>query len=297
MRPVRKAYSLPGGEISALHFGDMDKPASLVFLHATGFNGLAYQSLLGPIAEQNDVHIIALDLRGHGMTRLPDDPAILKNWNIVRDDVLAFFDRYIDGPIALAGHSFGAGVSLMAGAIGSDKIKSVIAFDPVTLPLFMRNFMKLSAGRNFAKTRFSLARNAGKRRALFESKDAVFARYHGRGPFKNTPDIVLRDYIDGGFKDAPGGVKLSCAPAWEQAVFVAQGQNIFRAAKTCLAKTGGRTQIIYAVKGAPSDRIMRARMQRLLGSEKVQTLKDRAHFFPLEDPEFTAGFLRRAIAD
>ena len=294
MTAVRKFYPLPGGDISAVHFGNMSLPPALVFLHATGFNALSYKSLLAPIAQQDGVHIIALDLRGHGMSRLPARPEDLKNWNPVRDDVLAFLDAHIDAPVALAGHSFGAGISLMTGAVaGRDKVKSVTALDPVTLPFFVRNFMKTVAGRNFSKTRFSLARNAGKRRAIFESKDAVFARYQGRGPFTNVPDSVLHDYIEGGFKGGPQGVELTCKPLWEQAVFVAQGQNIFRAAKACPPDT----HIVYAVKGSPSDKIMRARMQNILGKDKVQTLEERAHFFPLEDPEFTAGFLRRAIAD
>ncbi len=289
----RRFYPLTDGDISAVHFGDMSKPAAMVFLHATGFNALAYSSLLSPLAQDTGTHIIALDLRGHGLSRLPAEPEELKNWTVIRDDIVAFLDLHISAPVALAGHSFGAGLSLMTGAAGSDKIKSVTALDPVTLPFFVRSFMTLRAGRNFSKTRFSLAKNAGRRRAVFDSKDAVFARYQGRGPFTNTPDRVLRDYIDGGFKDAAGGVELTCKPLWEQAVFVAQGQNIFRAAKACPPDT----QIIYAVKGSPSDKIMRARMQSVLGKDKVQTLKDRAHFFPLEDPNFTAGFLRKALDD
>lgn len=291
MSGIRKFYDVPGGRLSAVHFGDISKPIKLVFLHATGFNALAYRSLLGPLGRESGVHSVAIDMRGHGMTDLPAIPDDLVNWTLLRDDILAFLKAYVSSPVIMAGHSCGAGVSLMVGAKAGDAVKAVVAFDPVTIPFTARKFMAFKWGRDIAKKRFSLARNAGKRRAVFDSKQAVFERYQGRGTFKNMPDAALRDYIDGGFVETASGVELACTPAWEQAIFVAQNQNIFKA-----AKLGPKlTRVVYAKKDSPSDAPMRARMGRVLGADRVETHMDRAHFYPLEDPGFAREFLLKAV--
>ncbi len=296
MRFSRKFYDLPDGQMSAVHFGDVAAPPQLVFIHGTGFHGLAYRSLLEPLSQDSGAHIIALDLRGHGMTRLPADPDALPNWQPLRDDVLAFLRAYIDAPVVLAGHSLGAGVCLMAAAQAGDKVRGLAGFDPVTLPLLPRLALKTRAGRAFAGKNLSLARNAGKRRADFDSFDAVFERYQGRGAFRDMPDAALRDYIEGAFVlREGGGVTLTCAPLWEQATFVAQGQDQFAAARGAMENTGGNIQIVYAGKRSPTRGPQRAKMRKLLGAERVTYHAEKSHFFPLEAPEFSRGILRSVL--
>lgn len=291
MNPLRKFYPLnSGGEISALHYGDMSRPADLVFLHATGFNALAYKTLLGPLADEG-LHIIALDMRGHGMSRLPAEAEALQDWYILRDDILEFLDRYLDAPVVIAGHSCGAVVSFLTAAKAGSKVRGLVAFDPVSLPVLPRLFMKTKFGREWSKKRFSLARNAGKRRAVFETKQAVFERYKGRGTFKHTGDAIVRDYIDGGFVETQNGVELTCTPAWEQAIFVSQGHNVFRAARAAPKNS----RCIYAIKYSPSTPGTRLKMKLVLGGGKVDVLKGSRHFFPLEDQDYARDILRGVL--
>ncbi|MEO7027690.1 MAG: hypothetical protein ABI056_09065, partial [Caulobacteraceae bacterium] len=55
VNPRPRAIGLPGrgpGEMAVLEFGAADRPVDLVFLHANGFNGLAYRILLAPLADR-----------------------------------------------------------------------------------------------------------------------------------------------------------------------------------------------------------------------------------------------------
>jgi len=275
--PERRFYDIPGGRLSAVHFGRTSNPLKLLFLHATGFNGYTYKSILEPLG----VHAMAIDMRGHGMSELPTDIKSLKSWHIFRDDVVAFLQNHLKRPVILAGHSCGATVAMMTAAACTEKVSGVVAFDPVTMPVLARLWPHIPGGRAYMKARFPLAKKAGNRRAVFANAEAVFRRYHDRGTFKGVSDSVLRDYITGGTKLHPVGVELACAPKWEQAVFTAQGQNIFKATKAY----SGPKRIIYAGKYGPSIKSTRRKMEKIVGPDNFKFHKDYAHFFPLQKPE------------
>lgn len=283
----RRFYDLRDGRISALHFGDVSAPPKIVFANANGFNGVAYRSILEPLG----VHSIALDLRGHGMSELPADVKALRNWRIFADDISEFVERYVDGPVILAGHSFGAVSAMMAAPKLGDRLSGYVGFDPVTIPWLARNFSRLPGGRAFMKRRLPIARNAGRRRFVFESLEAAFTRYQNRGAFKGMSDAALRDYLDGGLKDHPDGVQLSCHPLWEQAIFVAQGHNLFKA----LPSLPANTQIVYGGKAAVSTPQTRNAVYRKLRGGHISYHREFHHLFPFHEPEFSQGVLRKVI--
>jgi pimeloyl-ACP methyl ester carboxylesterase len=284
----RRSYDLPAGKMSAVHFGRTSNPLKLVFLHSTGFNALAYRALLEPLG----VHAVALDLRGHGMSELPTEPKKMCNWHIFRDDVSFFVDRYVDQPIVLSGHSSGAVTAFLAAAQRPEKVSGLVAFDPPTMPLIVRLFPYIPGGRRYTARRFPIARSAGRRRSVFPDLEAAFKRYDGRGTFKGLSDEMLWDYLKGGFKPHPDGMELTCHPLWEQAVFLGQGHNIFKAAQ----KAPENTKLIYAGKNAPSTRGTRKAMARILGAEKVEFRPEFEHFFPLLDLDYSQKTLSDMLA-
>ena len=157
----RRTYDLPDGQMSAVHFGRTSNPLKLVFLHATGFNALAYKTLLEPLS----IHGVALDLRGHGMSDLPVDPSKLRNWHIFRDDVCAFLDAFVEHPVVLAGHSIGAVTAALVAEKCPKKVSGLVAFDPPTMPFIVRAMPYFPGGRAFPSRRFPIARQAGRRRS------------------------------------------------------------------------------------------------------------------------------------
>ncbi len=210
------------GEMAVLDFGDPNRPVDMVFAHATGFNAMTYRSLLAPLAER--YRIWAPDLRGHGRSDLPTSPGWKHSWHDHRDDLTALLD-FLDGPpVVLAGHSMGATSSLLAAAERPDRVRALALLDPViwnrlavlalNLPLLRRSARKIP-----------LAQNARKRRARFDSTEAAFQAYRGRGAFKGWPDAMLADYLTDGLAQDADGVALTCVPEWESANYAAQAHN------------------------------------------------------------------------
>jgi len=289
LEPVRKFYDLRDGRISAVHFGDVSRPVRLVMLNANGFNGYSYKTILEPLG----VHCIALDMRRHGMSELPTDIAGLKNWHIFRDDIVEFFNRYIESPVVLAGHSYGAVTGILSMPQIKEKVSGYVGFDPVLVPALFRGINRLPGGRAYMKKRLPIARNAGRRKSKFESHEAAFERYKNRGAFRGFTDEALKDYLTGGLVPDGDGVRLACDPLWEQAIFVAQSHNVFKAAPH-LPKTN--SHITFAGKhGAVSFRSGRKAFAKVISAENVVFDKDRAHMFPMHDPDYAISRLNDAL--
>lgn len=290
----RQKYALRDGDLSVLHFGDMSEPVRLVLLHANGFNAQAYASILKPL----DIHAVAFDMRGHGHSRLMPQPMNMPNWHIFRDDCVEFFDRHIpnltDGPVVLSGHSFGAVSGILAAPFLKDRISGYAGFDPVSVPFLFRLTSNLPGGRAYMKKRVPIARNAGRRKSEFESPEAAFSRWHGRGAFKAMSDDVLRDYIQGGLTQREDGVwELSCDPKWEQAIFVAQWHNLFKAARDL----PDNSKIIYAGGRPPvSTQSTRRAIQNAQPNIDVQFDPKLGHLFPFIQTDLSVQILQNVLS-
>lgn len=288
--PVRRDYKLPDGTLSAVHFGRMQNPLKIVFCHANGFNALAYRRIFDALG----VHAVALDLRGHGFTRLPTDIDGLENYHIFRDDIRTFLRDYVKAPIILAGHSYGAVSAILAAPFIQDKLRGYIGFDPVSLPMYGRLFLNLPGMRQRSKNMFGLARNAGRRKSSFISPKAAFEHYQNRGAFRGIADDSLRDYLEGGLElRSSGAYHLRCDPLWEQAIYVAQDHNLYKAAKALPDKS----HIIYAGKYAmastPSTRRLVHKSQPNM---QVTFDTELAHLFPLQNPDLAVWLFRDMLA-
>ena len=283
----RRSYDLPDGKMSAVHFGRTSNPLKLVFLHATGFNAYAYKTLLEPLG----VHAVALDMRGHGLSELPTDPKGFKNWHSLRNDISYFLDHYTQKAVVIAGHSSGAVVSVLTAAQSPKKVSGVLAFDPPTMPWPVRIMPYIPGGLAYTGRRFPIAYKASKRRAIFPDLEFAFQRYKGRGTFKGVSDEALRDYLIGGLKPHTDGMELACSPSWEQAMFIAQGHNIFKAAKSY----SGPIKFIYARQSGVSTKGTRRAIARAVGAANVDYRKDFAHFFPFHESEFTQNEITNMI--
>jgi pimeloyl-ACP methyl ester carboxylesterase len=225
------------------------------------------------------------------MSQLPTNVKALRSWQIFADDIAEFFDRYIDAPVILGGHSFGAASGIIASEQIKDKLAGYVGLDPVTMPFLPRLFSQLPGGRAVMKRYLPIARGAGRRRFVFDSKTAAFERYKGRGAFKGMPDATLDDYLEGGLKDHPEGLQLCCHPLWEQAIFAAQGSGLFKHLKHLPANS----QIVYGGKGSVSTNRLRSKVARLMSGE-VAYYREFHHLFPFHEPDFTAGLFRSALA-
>ena len=259
------------GEMTVLDFGDPKRPVDLVFVHANGFNARTYRRLLAPLS--GTLRIWAPDLRGHGATTLPAEPAGRIDWSDYRDDLAALLDRIEGPPVVMAGHSMGGAAALLAAAERPEKISKMLLLDPVIWPRWVVSVLHLPLLHRLA-SRNPLVRGAQRRRDRFDSREQALAAYTGRGAFRGWPEMVLADYLADGLVETADGFRLACTPAWEASNYASHRHDPWRAMKTLrrpvriLKAEAGST---CHLSGPPRD----------LPQVTLETVPGGTHFFPM----------------
>jgi pimeloyl-ACP methyl ester carboxylesterase len=283
--PRQRMIPLParGGSMAALEFGPTDRPVDIVFSHANGFNGRTYRTILQPLAA--DLRILALDLRGHGASKLPAVIEGRQGWLEFRDDLLALLAAACEAPAVLAGHSMGGTSSLLAAAAEPGRVRALALFDPVIFPVEAQ-------GAGTAES--PLVAGAVRRRATFPSRQAVLEAYRGRGAFRTWSEAQLADYVEAGFRETPDGeVTLACTPEWEASNFRTHNYDpwaafaesrcpirVLRAEVASTFRLDGREAAVAAL----GDRV------------RIETVPGTTHFLPMERPELMRETLRACVA-
>ena len=246
--------------MAALDFGDGGRPVDVVFAHANGFNAMTYRSILGPLSLS--LRIVAVDLRGHGASRLPAEPKGRRSWRDLRDDLTGLLDSLGDHPMVMAGHSMGATASLLASVERPKRVRSLVLLDPVILSRTATWAAKAPwlFGMGMGRGR-ALSEGALRRRPVFESNEAAFKAYRGRGAFSTWPEVMLADYVAAGFHDRPeGGAELNCSPAWEASNYAAQSHDPWAAlSRARFPVYILRSETASACRLGPGDRLLRRR--------------------------------------
>lgn len=259
----------------------------LLFAHANGFCASAYKQMLSQLAGEFDIY--AIDLRGHGRTTLPADPAALRDWNVYARDIAALLDhRDLRGaPWILAGHSCGA-VSVMLAAVGRNDVSSLALIEPVAPPPHLALFARTPLWPIVAR-RSSLAKGAKARRRVWAERSAVHESYARKSLFKAWAAGVLDDYLEDGLIERDGAVALACNPDWEAASFMAQAHDFWRA----VAHSPGPVSVLGADHaGSTLFGGAASRFKRLNAALRLH--KGAGHLLPLEAPEIAAAFVREA---
>jgi pimeloyl-ACP methyl ester carboxylesterase len=277
----RFTLALPDGPMAGLAFGDQTRPVDAIFLHATGFNASTYRQGLSAAARQ--LHVLALDQRGHGLSGLATDPETLSSWSPFAQDLIHALDALdLTRPVVLSGHSMGGAVSTLAAAELGERVKGLVLVDPV--------FMRAPQGMNLADS--PLVVGARRRRRDFASKAAALEAYLGRGAFRSWPAEAVADYVEDGFRPVGDGVTLTCAPEWEAAIFQVSTRRDPRPALDALTCPVSILRAEFAstciLDGAVYvDPFPERRMTTVAGS---------SHFLPMEQPDLIASALIEACA-
>lgn len=279
----RNRAALASGGVSYLEW--TGSGPSLHFAHATGFNSETYRALLQPLSDF--FHLVASDARGHGFTTLELRAGMAAGWTVFGNDLLEFLQTRAGSPVLLAGHSMGAVTSLMAAAEFPARVRGLVLIEPVlfSVPLWERMLALVGARR-----KNTLAAGAVRRRETFDSRDAVFDAYRGRGIFATWPDEMLRDYVTGGFvPEADGTVRLACPPWWEA--------EIYRSAPARLDKLARRIRcpvtLLHGGKSNACPATEAARFAKAHGRTRRICVPKAGHFLPMEHPELVRDEIRR----
>lgn len=277
------------GETTGIAFG-AEGPPDLIFLHATGFNALTYRSLLEPMSEK--YRILAFDQRGHGLSRLPADPARLDSWRLYVRDFLSLMKVIPRGerPPVLAGHSMGGAVALTATAARPSIARGLLLLDPVMPP--RASILRSQRKRPLAARidALPIALGAKRRRADFAAKTDAVNGYRGRGAFATWTGSFLEDYVEDGFIPGPRGVTLACRPEWESTSFA----SLKHYAAALLTHVRQPVTLIRAAEGS-SVRLSDADFKRLKPDIDVETVPRSTHFVPMEQPELVRERLTQML--
>lgn len=276
------------GLIAGMEFGDPIRQLNALFLHATGFNAMTYQSLLAPLGLR--ARVASMDLRGHGRSTLKAKPGF-PSWHRFRDDVIDWLDRYAPEGVVLGGHSMGGCVALLVAGKRPDLVKALVLADPVILhPTFYRRAHLMPFHRLMASNT-GLARRAKKRRKVFDSPQEARNQYLGHGAFTTWREPFLDDYlldaldrVDDNPTDSPDQTwELLCDPKWESSTFAAQRNRPWNALSK-VKKHNIPLVVLRAEKGSVMSDKVTAKLMRKVPAAQVKTLRGTTHFLPMEAP-------------
>jgi pimeloyl-ACP methyl ester carboxylesterase len=275
----RISFDLRQGTMAAVAFGDAERPVDLLFLHATGFNALTYRRMLAPLAER--AHVVAVDLRGHGRSALPASRFGYASWNRHRDDVIELIETRLRSPVTIAGHSMGGTVALLVGGRRPDLVRGLCLIDPVILTPGAYAMMRAPGAPIVAEWTFPIARGARRRRADFETREAMRQALTGRGFFRAFDDETLADYVADGAIEDGGGVRLACTPSFEARTFAAQRNDPWKA----LERAPKPLVILRAEIGSTLPLALARRIGLLRPDARIATQDGATHALPMERPD------------
>lgn len=280
--PEERLIALDDGAVHLLDWAGTGSAnaAPIHFTHANGFNARTYQPILAPLAGK--AHVMASDLRGHGATTLPADPAAHATWRIYPADLIRVLDKLGQGPYVLAGHSMGGTTSLLVAAARPDLVKALVLFDPVAV--------RFPDG--IDRDQIPLVVGALKRRAVFPDIESARKAYTGRGAFKTWPAETLDAYLAGGLKPDPEGWRLACAPAWEAQNFRLGPPDLFDAIDALRCPV----TLLHAEEGSTSSAELLDRIRARHPAARIRCVPGSTHFLPMERPDLVRDALLDAIS-
>lgn len=269
------------GELAGVAFGDPVRPVEVMFIHATGFNALTYESIFDPLGAQ--AHCAAMDMRGHGRSLAPAHPRKLKSWNRFRDDMIQVLEQTSPSGTVLGGHSMGATVALLVAAKRPDLVKGLVLVDPVLL--HPRHYQLLHIpifGMMGPKS--AISKQALRRRRSFQSPAEAVEQLRGRGAFQTWRAPFLEDYvIDGVLRNDAGAYNLACTPEWESATFSAQRHQPWTAIRK-LRRKRIPLIVLQADKNSTALPDTDRRIHAVRPDAAVTRVPGTTHFIPMERP-------------
>jgi lipase len=209
--PQTCTQKIGDAEISYLFYGGEGPP--LIFLHATGFLPWLWLPLARELADS--YRIFAPSFCDHRETD-PENGGL--NWITLAEDLSRFCESlHLEKPY-LAGHSMGATVSLMANALGGLPAAGMVLIEPILLPPEFYKF-------NISVEQHPLASKAIRRTNFWRDRDEAMTYLRSRSLFQSWDEEMLELYIRYGMSGEDGGLRLTCSPRREAALFMGGMQD------------------------------------------------------------------------
>jgi len=260
-------------QLPKMSWGEANDQSPIYFAHANAYPPGSYQPIIDALSEKRQV----VSYLQRPLWDPVPNPAELKSWHQLSDDVIAFFDQNQMKNVVAVGHSLGSVTAFMVAQKRPDLIKALVMIEPVTLPWFFcwltRAFPRL------VKKRVTIIQKALGRPNRFESVQAAYDFHRKPRAFKRISDENLWHYVNAGIVPDGQEFRLAYPRDWEARIYA--------------TATYFRSQLLHselpvmAMRGAHSNTIDGKFWQRWKHNQNHQFVDfpQAGHLLPLEEPD------------
>ena len=257
-------------------------PGTLVFSHANGFPAGCYRLLFE--------HWRAAGWRVEALDRFGHDPRfpVTADWRRLRDQLLHFVTDEVrpEGRLVLVGHSLGGLLSLLAACRRPELVQGLVLLDSPVVDGWKAAAVALAKGTGLMH-RYAPSRIARERRHSWPDRNAVRAHFAAKKAFARWDPRVLDDYVQAGFEEAEGQVRLRFDREVEARIYRTLPHHLPQLLRLrpphCPVGfiAGTESRELHQAGVAPS---------RTLAGEDWRWM-DGSHLYPFEQPEATADLV------
>lgn len=252
-----------------LEWGDPSNPP-LLMLHATGLCAWPWKPVARRLAEH--YRVLAFDQRGHGDTDKSDKGY---KFEYAGEDLAAIVEAMnLDSPRVI-GHSSGGLAAIIASKLLPGRFDRVVLVETR-----VSNDAPSAPSQDLARR----AERTRMKRAVWESREAMFDAYRTRAAFKDWEDEPYRQFIEGGTRLLPDGrAELKCLPETEATFY---GMRDDLQVEQYLNELPGDWLLLLADYPG-SQRLDDPGVQRfreLVSGSVVKPMGKGSHFLPMEYP-------------
>jgi pimeloyl-ACP methyl ester carboxylesterase len=254
----------------------------LVFTHGNGFTAQCYAPLLAPLVPRVRVH--GVNLRGHGGSDVPPE---FPDWDGPYDDLVAYLRERCAAPAILAGHSYGATLSLRVAAEHPELVGGLLLLEPLVRGTRQAPWPSLDSG-----PRRDFIQRAAERRERWASRDEAAAWLRQRGSYASWAAAPFAAFVASGLADRPdGGVALACPPWLEVRIYLTPPDvAVFHWAE----RIRQPAVFLRGRESIPVDAQGLAELAALIPISVVMTVRG-THTFPMEHPAEAGRALSSAL--
>ncbi|MBM4202613.1 MAG: alpha/beta hydrolase [Gammaproteobacteria bacterium] len=280
-----------GRDVELCYFerGPEQSSRQVLLLHATGFHARCWDRVIGLLPD--DVHVIAVDLRGHG--RSEKKPPYV--WSSFAQDISELIAARGLSGLTAAGHSMGGHCLVQVAHRQPAAFRSLILADPV---IMAPELYAEGSRHGFARVE---DHPVSRRRALWVNWEEMFDRFKSRHPYSLWRQEVLEDYCRYGvLPQSDDTWILACPPQVEASIYMANTSSdvhrLIPEIRLPVTVLRARERDFSKVPepGAPMDFATSPTWSGLANAfprGRDVYLPELTHFIPMQTPELVARYL------
>ncbi|NML14665.1 alpha/beta fold hydrolase [Azohydromonas caseinilytica] len=263
-----------------------DGKRCIVFAHGNGFPAGTYARLFEAWRAAG-YEVLAPRQFGHD----PHFP-VGDGWGRLRDELAHFIEQHAKAPVFLVGHSLGGLLCLKTASRRPGLARGVVVLDSPIFAGWRAQAVRLVKLTGLMQ-RISPGRVSRRRRREWPTREAVRQHFVSKSVFSTWDPRVLADYVQAGFVEREGRVRLAFEPEVETRIYDTLPHDLARTLRRHPLQcpmgfvAGTRSQEMRQGGVELARRLAGARFRWIEGT----------HLYPMESPEDTAALVLELLAD